>query len=262
MHTITQSHQVQRDSYGALFGPRGADSPLTAADTLIAAAVKARKLPPAFDSLSWDRKGRADGEALHHEVYDVNPAGTRALVCLRTAEGSKYGVRTTDKRYVVVARHGAGVRVLDANKAVAAKAAKAAGTLLGIAIDTALGKCKLTIKSTAPRTGYKLLRRTATGFASVFDGSAWEIGKARVEAATDDHTGGYYYYATLDECLAAAAAAEAFAPDLHAEHPRLAVVEVQASGRHYAHRGVHGTKLCATRVTPVREIASTLQGRA
>jgi hypothetical protein len=257
MNTHTTTTAVQRDAYGALHYMNGTKpTALVAAETLISAAAQRGKLPAAYDKLRWDRKGRADGSALHHEVYDINQAGTRALVCVRRAVGSKYGVRTTEKTYFVVARHGLGVRVLQANKAVAAKAAKAAGDALGQAIDTALGKCKLAVKTATVRTGYKLLVRTADGYASAWDGSAWTLGAARIEASTADHTGGYYYYATLDECLAAAAAGEVFGT--HRSAHRLAVVEVEASGRHYEHCGNHGTKLCATRVTPLREIASTL----
>jgi hypothetical protein len=165
-------------------------------------------------------------------------------------------VHTTEKSYFVVARHGRGVRVLAANKAVSAKAAKAAGSTLGTAIETALGKRKLAVKAGTVRTGYKLLVRTDTGYASAWDDSAWQIGVPRIEAATGDHSGGYYYYATLSEVLAAAATNEVFGA--HRSAHRLAIVEVEASGRHYEHVGAHGIKLCATKITPRRDIGSTL----
>ena len=138
MNTITTTI---RDDFGAL---RAAPQ---AARDLVAQAADRGKLPAAYDAISWDRKGRASGEAVHHEIYDVNGAETRALVCVRHAVGSKYGVSTTSKEYFVIARHGRGIRVLDANKAVAAKAAKAAGNTLGVAIETALGKRKLAVKA-------------------------------------------------------------------------------------------------------------------
>ena len=236
-----------RNMFGALVS-----IPQTAHD-LVAQAAARGKIPAAYDRLSWDRKGRASGSAMHHEIYDITPDGNRALVCLRRAEGSRYGVRTTGKEYVVLARHGRGVRVLDANKAVAAKAAKAAGGSLGVAVETALGKRKLAVRV---RTGYKLLVRTDTGFVSAWDGSIWEIGKARIQAATEDHSGGFYYYATLDEAIEAAASDDVFGEAC--DHRRLAVVEIEASGRHYAHRANVGVKLCATRVKPIREIATIL----
>lgn len=250
-------NQITRSQYGEITSNSIAVPIVGAAHALISLAAKRGKLPAAHDDLSWDSKGRADGEACHHEIYDVNHAVTRALVCVRRTEGTKYGVRTVSKNYFVVARHGAGVRVLPANKAVAAKAAKMAGATLGVALDTALGKCKLAVKAGVVRTGYKLLARMDDGsYASAWDGSAWHIGQPRIEAATDDHTGGYYYYATAAECLAAAAANEVFGQ--HRSARRLAIIEVEAAGRHYAHEGDHGIKLCATKITPIRDIGSTL----
>jgi hypothetical protein len=212
--------------------------------------------------MEWGRRGRERGhrigDARHHEIYDVSPNGHRALICVREVEGTKYGVRTVSKDYYVLARHGRGVRVIPAKKAVAAKAAKAAKALGG-AIEVALGRAKLAVPAAEVRTGYKLLVRTnAPGvYQSAWDESEWVIGRSRIERATDDHTGGYYYYADLDEALAAAATNDVFGGAR--DHDRLAVVEVEASGAHYAHAATVGTKLCATKVRPVREIASTLQ---
>lgn len=252
---MTASTQaIVRNTYGEIVKGEA----LTTARALVAQA--GAKIPAAFDDMSWGTRGKERGhrigEARHHEIYDVNPEGTRALVCVREVEGTRYGVKTCSKEYFVVARHGRGIRVLPANKAVAAKAAKAAGETLGVAIEVALGKAKLAVKATEVRTGYKLLARAECGFVSAWDGSEWEIGKARIEAASDDHTGGFYYYATLQEAMAAAAANDVFGNAR--DHHKLAVVEVEASGKHYAHRAIHGVKLCATKVKPIREIASTL----
>jgi hypothetical protein len=252
--TKMNASTITRDAFGAIIKGEA----LVQARALVALARG--KVPAQYDDMRWGRSGKERGHrigyACHHEIYDLNPEGTRALVCVREVEGTRYGVKTTSKEYFVIARHGLGVRVLPANKAVAAKAAKAAGETLGMAIEVALGKAKLPVKPAEIKTGYKLLVRGDDGFVSAWDGSAWQIGKARVEAASDNHTGGFYYYADLGEALEAAAANDVFGSAR--EHNRLAVVEVQASGRHYAHRAVHGTKLCATRVMPVREIASTI----
>ncbi len=250
MTTTNTFQTTARDAFGAL------RLPPKSAKELVQQAAARGKLPAAYDDLSWDRKGRASGEAVNHEIYDVNDSETRALVCVRHAVGSKYGVRTTSKEYFVIARHGRGIRVLEANKAVAAKAAKAAGDAMGVAIDTALGKRKLAVKTGTVRTGYKVLVRTVDGFASAWDGSEWIVGKARVEAATDDHTGGFYYYSTIEEALEAAACNDVFGEAR--DHRKLAVCEVEASGRHYEHCARVGTKLCATKVTVLREIATTI----
>jgi hypothetical protein len=53
-------------------------------------------------------------------------------------------VKTLWKSYYVVARHGRGIRILPAHKAVAAKAAKLAGdNQIGLALEVALGKLAL-----------------------------------------------------------------------------------------------------------------------
>jgi len=252
---------IPRTTYGELLhSPTTADA-IAAARALITAARG--KLPSAYDDMEWGRSGRERGhrigDARHHEIYDVSPNGHRALICVREVEGTKYGVRTVSKHYYVLARRGRGVTVVQANKAVAAKAAKAAGAL-GEAIDVALGRAKLTVPAAKVRTGYKLLVRTDEPgvYQSAWDESEWVIGRARIERATDDHTGGYYYYADLDEALAAAATNDVFGPAR--DHDCLAVVEVEASGAHYEHPATVGTKLCATKLRPVREIASTLSG--
>lgn len=245
---------ITRNVYGEI--TRG--DVLATARALVAQAGS--KIPSEFDDMEWGTSGKERGHrigaARHHEIYDVNGSGTQALVCVREVEGTKYGVKTCSKEYFVIARHGRGVRVLPANKAVAAKAAKAAGETLGVAIEVALGKAKLPIKSAEIKIGYKLLERTETSFKSCFDGSGWHLGEARIEAATADHTGGFYYYASLQEALIAASKNDVFGGA--SNHHQLAVVEVEASGKHYAHQSEFGTKLCATKVRPVREIASTL----
>ena len=248
---------LRRDRYGSL----GGHTIVTVALDLAQQAAERGKIPAKYNNLDWGtrgwERGKLIGYARHHDVYDVTPDGRRALICVREVEGTKYGVRTISKTYYIVSRHGAGIRVVEANKAIAARAAKAAGTALGKAIDVCLGKTPLRQPHTV-RTGYKLVARTDQPgvYASVWDGSTWELGKPRVQAATDDHTGGYYYYATLDECLAAAQASAVFGR--YRDHDHLAVIEVEASGRHYAHATDYGIKLCATRVRPVREVGSTV----
>lgn len=248
------SASITRDSYGQIV--RGD----VLANALALVAQAGSKIPASFDNMEWGRSGKERGhmigEARHHEIYDINPEGTRTLVCVREVEGTRYGVRTCSKEYFVIARHGRGVRVLPASKAVAAKASKAAGEVLGVAINVALGKAKLPVKPAEIKIGYKLLERTKTSFRSCYDGSGWHIGEARIEAATNDHTGGFYYYSSLDEALKSASKNDVFGSAK--DHHKLAVVEVEASGRHYAHQADYGTKLCATKVRPIREVASTI----
>lgn len=258
----TTTSTLSRNDFGALHA-----STLTSDDdragflsamSLVAQASKSGKIPAEFDDMEWGRSGRERGhkigEARYHEIYDFTASAV--LVCARSVEGTKYGQKTTLKEYFLISRKGRGVTVSEASKALAAKAAKASGALLGAAIAVIQGKAVYTAPANKGRGGYKLVERSESGLVSVWDGSDWSIGKTRVEAATEDHRGGFYYYASLDEALSAASVNETFG-DAH-QHRRLVVVEVEASGRHFKHGGAHGTKLCASRIKPVREVAMTV----
>jgi hypothetical protein len=250
---------ISRDSYGALYERKEkwedhTHPGLIAARELVRKAATSGKIPTAYDTLTRDRKGRWSGNALHHEIYDFNKSA--ALLCLRETEGTKYGVKTVSKRYVIVRKHGRGVIVSEAPKAVAAKAAKAKPEELGYAIAVCLGKKKLTSKAMEKRIGYKLVERTEDGYRSCWDGSPWIIGKTRTEKAEEEHSGGLFYYRTLDDALNAAAINETFGNAR--KHRRLAVLEVEASGREIEYSGSTYTKLCATRIKPLRDVATTL----
>lgn len=253
---MTAQTSLTRSSYGEILSSHSTTPEhralLAAARELIKLAGK--KLPASYDTISRDRKGRFDGSALHHELYDLNPTGTSALICCREVEGSKYGVKTLAKTYYLLTKCGKGVKVNEANKAVAAKAAKAAGNLIGYAIEVVTGKAKLKGKTLEVRTGYKALTTDENGeLISVWDESPWPLGKKRIEAATHDHSGGFYYYRDLAEVLAAATSQEIFG-DARV-HRDLLIVRVEVSGREYV--GSTG-KRCATHMKPVEIIASVL----
>lgn len=251
----TQKTTLIRDYYGSL--RVGANTTphdcalLQSADELIRKAVKAGKILTAYDTLEWDRKKRASGSARHHEIYDLSVSAV--LLCVRETIGTKYGVSTSAKNYHVIRKCGRGVVVQDAPKAVAAKAAKALPNEIGYALDVCLRKEKLVLPVMRPRTGYKLVERTESGYRSCWDKSVWAIGRARTEKAQEEHSGGLFYYASLDEALEAAAKNQTFG-DARG-HRRLAVLEVEASGREIAYAN---GKLCATRIKPLRDVASTL----
>lgn len=251
---------LSRDSYGELFvshTANDADRDLyLAAMALVQHAAKKKLIPGSYDGISFDRKGRADGDAVHHEIYDIYPDGRAVLVCVRVTEGTKYGVKILSKTYFLVAKRGRGVTVTGANKAVAAKAAKSCGNTIGGAIIIVSGRGKLPMPLAEKRTGYKLVKRANDALVSVWDGSPWPLGKTRTERATPTHDGGFYYYASIDEALEAAAHNEVFGSAR--EHKQLVVVEVEASGKHYEHSATYGTKLCATRIKPIREVAMTV----
>ena len=243
---------VTRNTYGELIATAETATLIEGARKMASHAASRGRIPAAFDGMAWERVSarigrKMIGEAMHHEVYDVTPDGRRALICCRAAEGTKYGVKTVSKEYFILARHGAGVRVMVANKATAAKAAKSTGEL-GQAIDVAEGKAKLVTMAVQKRIGYKLVARNEDGeLVSVWDGSPWSLGVTRTEKATDDHEGGFYYYRTAEEALSAAAKSEVFGQ--HRDHNGLVLVEVEACGREYGHPG---GKLCVTSMRPVR----------
>ena len=251
-----------RDGYGALcqnVSTSDADrTAYLAARAMVLLAAKAKKIPPAFDYMEWGTSGRERGHkignACHHEIYDFT--ANTILVCARSVEGTRYGQKTTSKDYFLVSRHRRGVKVAPANKALAAKASKISGDTLGGAIAIVLGKSVYKAPANKVRTGYKMVERVeGDELRSVWDKSPWSLSKTRVEAATDNHCGGFYYYANIQDAIAAAAALETFGGGQN--HRRLVVVEVEASGRHFEHDGEVATKLCATRIRPIREVAAT-----
>lgn len=254
----TTTTTLFRSQYGELVISQATTSEdrtaLTAAYNLVAVAAKSGKIPAAFDDMEWGssgkERGKRIGEARHHEVYDFNASAV--LVCVRSVEGTRYGQKTTDKSYYLVSKAGRGVKVAEASKSVAAKAAKAAGNELGVAIAVCHGNLPAPApKCLAPRTGYKIVRREADGFVSVWDGSEWAIGKSRIEAATPDHNGGFYYYASLDEAIQQAVERQTFGDAR--EYHDLSILEVEAAGREFG-----ATKRCATRIRPIREVFAIL----
>lgn len=253
-----------RSIYGELSVTKNAEANDIAiyrsAINLVKIAEKSKKIPYSYDGMRWGKSGREKGkrigDALYHEIYDISPDFKKVLVCARSVSGDRYGQKTTGKEYFLIRVCGKGVLVRPANKALAAKAAKAA-VELGEAIATVAGQKTYTAPANKIRTGYKMVGRDGHGaLVSVWDGSPWTIGKMRVEAATEDHRGGYYYYSTIEEAIAAAAVNDTFGT--WRDHRRLVVVEVEASGRHFEHCGDVATKLCASRIRPVREVAMTI----
>lgn len=261
---MNASPLFQRNSYGEIINPNyqqfTGEFCQYAADLyaetchLIKLAVKTKKIDPSYDSISFDRKGRADGYARHHEIYDISDDARHLLLCVRETEGSKYGVRTTSKEYFVISTHGQGVRVQEAPKSKAAKAAKQAINP-GDAIAVCLGKKKLQSTATAweKETCYKIVA-VADDFISVFDNSPWSIGKARREASTENHAGGFYVFPTVEAALIAWNDRKAFAEEWMTAD-KYSLLECECSGRRYLH---DNKKICVTQVKPIAEVAGLL----
>lgn len=215
---------------------------------LASEAASKGKIPVAFDTISWDRKGRSSGEALHHAVYDLTVDGKAALICCRATEGTKYGVRTVAKTYYLIRRHGRGLRVTEANKAKAAKAAKLAEAL-GDAIAICEGKAKLPQKI-ATATGYKAVALVDGELRSIFSGETYKLGIRRAQKAYDDHKGGYYWYPNLIQALSA----EVPPASELVGAPRVIVeCEVQGQPLYY-----DNNKRASTYIKPMAVVASVL----
>jgi hypothetical protein len=117
---------IPRNSYGEVIGSQAAllfETTYPRALDIIKQAAKQKLIPASYDCITWDHKRRADGEALHHELYDF--AAGKVLVCLRRSQGNgKYGVSTTSKQYIILTRSNGKISVIEADKNRAAKLAK------------------------------------------------------------------------------------------------------------------------------------------
>jgi|CXWL01.1.fsa_nt_gi hypothetical protein len=253
-----RAHEVRRDSYGSLSllpaprteSPRPEIALFRAAIQIVEAAAAIGAIERSYDSLSWDHRGRADGEALHHDLYDAGP--NSAVVCLRKTIGSKYGVSTASKSYWLIERSPEGEIAARALTSPIAKYAKL-NQPLGSVIAHLRGEQILSLAPPAVR-GYKAVAVDEAGnLCSVWDGSSWPVGCPRVERVREEHEGGYYYYRSLDQLMAAANANEIFGTAR--AHRRLVLVEVEAAGRQIEYG--HG-KYAATRLTILGQIGSLL----
>lgn len=249
-----------RDEYAAFRRPNYQSSDedhelWSKAFDLVWKAVKKKKIVPEHDDIeskwrSSKRKYEFSGSAIRHELYDISPTHNRVLICVRHVEGSKYGQKTTLKEYFLIKKVGSGVQVIEVNKAVVAKAAKAKPEELGYVINVAVGKEKLQQKHSAKRVGYKFVAKNdADQLVSVWDGSVWEIGKTRTERATDDHSGGFYYYKDIATAEQRVQRSDVFGPCR--SHNNLVLIEVEVSGKEFSYGN---GKYCATHMKPIRII--------
>lgn len=223
-----------------------------AAWELINEAAKKKFIDNDYDTIEFDKKGRAEGDALHHELYDF--AKNATIICIRRTEGNRYGIRTLSKTYMLIERKNRKITAAEI-KIPIAKYAKMEILHFGDIIAVAQGKKKITLLNATHQVhhGYKAVRRAEDGtLVSVWDGSPWEIGKTRIEAARDAHNSGLYYYQDINAMLEAAKSNSIFGESI--QHNRLVILEVEASGVHIQ----YGHKLAATRITPIREIAMTI----
>lgn len=250
---------VRRNEYGALLlahaerseQPRPEIAAYRAATQLLARAVAAGSIPQAYDGIEWDRQRRADGTALHHDLYDV--AQQSAIVCIRRTEGSRYGVATKSKSYLLITESDEHEIAAADLSAPIAKYAKLPATSLGAIIAHVRGEKKLSLGH-PPVVGYKAVALEADGtYRSVWDQSEWALGLTRVERVAPEHGGGYYYYRDLATLLAAARDNQIFGAARN--HRRLAILAIRAEGRHIEYSS---GKYAASRITVLEQIGSII----
>jgi len=243
---------IQREKYPINSRPAPELAAWDAVWALINEAGKKKIIADDYDTVDFDKKGRAEGSALHHELYDM--AKNAAIICIRRTEGTRYGVKTLSKTYMLIERKNRKITATEL-KIPVAKYAKMKILHFGDIIAIARGEKKITLMDARHETrrGYKAVRRAEDGtLVSVWNGSPWEIGKTRIEAARDDHNSGLYYYQDINAMLEAAKTSSIFGESI--QHNRLVILEVEASGAHIQ----YGAKFAATRITPIREIAMTI----
>lgn len=244
-----KQHGYNRNEYGELRPVNTAYQLWQEARQMIRKAAKSKKLPAAFDNMEWAgsrRRRYIEGEAVHHEIYDIHPHPLQVLVCVREVEGTKYGVKTTRKTYYLLKKHGRGVRVAEAKKSIAAKAAKLAECELGCAINVVSGKAKLDttqLRACSDGVAYKKLAVLPDGrLYSIYDGSEWVMGRERYDRAMQNHNGGLYVYEHAENAERAPFPDNSTYND--ADH---VIIKCRVAGNYCR----YGNKLAFSRVTPI-----------
>lgn len=249
----SRCYRIVRDNYGALYMSHTPetrpDGAYWAALDIVAEADKRGLIPHAYDSIGWDRKGRSEGDAVHHELYDYRDGA--ALVCIRHSEGSRYGVKTTSKDYLLIERIEEDI-LSTATTLPIAKLAKT-GCGFGAVIARVKGESDgAKLSAPAPETGYKALAVKEDGaLCSIYSGEIYEIGKLKAEKACDGHNGGYYYYPTIE----AACACEVPDSSRMLAAPRV-IARCEVSGRRIAYGN---GKIAATYLRPIEVVAAVLR---
>jgi len=230
----------KRDSYGQL-SPTNYNFELwKSAQEVIFNHAKKGRIEKAIDTIEFDRKKRASGYAVHHEIYDILPSPFKVLLCVRETEGTRYGVRTVSKKYFIITK----TKVIETNKAIAAKAAKQAGCELGCSFPVLEGKKPLAVNRACPEgIAYKKVAvcQETGELISIYDGSSWALGIERHDKAMQNHNGGLYVFELASE-------AERYT--LEREGHEHVIVKCLVSGNYCR----YGRKLAFSNVTPVEII--------
>lgn len=247
--------EIVRDGYGAICSrtgsrierPRPETILFDEAWSLIREAEQQKKIPGSYNSISFDRKGRADGDAIHHELYDF--AKNAAVVCIRETEGGRYGVKTVSKKYMIVVRGEDGDLTAEYTTEPVAKLAKMAINPFGSIVARILGLDGAATLATGSRIdiAYKALALMNGELRSIYNGELYELGQEKRQVAQSNHSGGYYCYDNLYD----AKNCEVPTESVYRSAPRV-VVRCEVHGK----KIVYGTgKMARTYLKPIEIVA-------
>ena len=247
---------LSRNNYGTLVSssseyasPRADVLQYHAAMDIVRDAKISRVISPSYDSIGFDHKGRADGSALHYELFDF--AADAALVCARATEGTTYGVKTLSKKYILLSREDTGYKSTPTSEPVAklAKTNPAWGSIIA-RIRGEQGAATLP-SPLVWDAGYKALALAEDGtLHSIYSGEEYVLGKTMRERAADNHGGGYYVYPTLEQALKCEVPS-----DSTLYYSRRVLVRCEVAGRSIEYGS---GKIARTYLRPVEVVASRL----
>lgn len=226
-----------RNHFGALSFSGKPPTNLSNGLKLLEKAISLKLLD--YEYIDTDKKGF--GDCLNYDIYDV--ARGSVLVQRRETTIDKYG-NHPQKDYFIISDSGKTVTPVAHKSMIVkwSKRAKKPGDI--IKADTGLIKIDL---SNPVEYGFKAVTRNTSGhYISVWDKSAWSLGKQRTEKASNDHTGGFYYYPSLKELEAGIYGNDIFGAAR--SHNNLFVLRVKIEGARYQ---VYNSKHCASKITPI-----------
>ena len=136
------------------------------------------------------------------------------------------------------------MKITEAPKSKAAKAAKNAGCELGCAIPVCEGKKKLVLpRACSNSIAYKKIALINGKPVSIYDGSSWESGVERSERALKNHNGGLYVYETKEEAERAVFPRDS----IHTKKENHVIVKCEVRGNYCR----YGRKLAFSHVEPI-----------
>lgn len=244
---------LKRDEYGAL--QMGAHLQKAQIDEvrnlLIKAANQATGIPA-----EYAKRSKSEFECFNHDVYDVVivRGKVRGLIVQTRwfwKHLRKTRTRMTKSYYLVTAVRNK-VTVQKLENATCAKRAKNTSKLGQLSAHY-LGK--ITVRCPSPlrtiSTAFKVLAKTDAGrLLSAFEGSEYNIGTWRAEAALPKHGGGYYCYLDQELAIRATELGATFHNSV-SDGKSLVLCEVEIAGKRVAY---DGGKMAASRLRVVREV--------